>query len=118
LRTHGAHEYHVNSVEKDNSLPSVYGVKCASPFAGTLLYNSTQFFPPDVMHDVLEGLMSVNVSLVIRSFVRQNKITVKIVNERIQAFQFGPSDKCDKYGPLPLDFVSRNRLLSGKAVEK
>jgi hypothetical protein len=76
LRTKEVHNYHVRSVEMDPSLLSVYGVKYASPFADLSLYNPVLFFPPNVMHDVLEGMMSVNVSLVIKALVRQNKIRI------------------------------------------
>ena len=45
-------------------------------------------------------------------------ISLKVLNCRIANFQFGSSDKCDKCGPFPLDFVSKDTAISGKAVEK
>ena len=43
---------------------------------------------------------------------------VKELNSRIENFQFGVADRCNKFGPFPLDFVSKDKSVSGKAVEK
>ena len=114
LRTAEGHSYHLKAVENDSTLSAVYGVKYASPFAGLTF----TFFPPDIMHDVLEGLMSVIVAVVVKSYVRSSAISLKALNYRISNFQFGISDKCDKFLPFPLDFVSKDKAVSGKAVEK
>ena len=45
-------------------------------------------------------------------------ISLKTLNCRIVNFEFGISDKCDKFGPFPLDFVTKDKAVSGKAVEK
>ncbi len=119
LRTAEGHLYHVNSVKHDKDLSSVYGVKGPSPFVDLAFYNPVLFFPPDIMHDVLEGLMVVNVGVVVKSLVRNNKdFTIKVLNEKIANFKFGIADRNDKFGPFPLDFVSKNKSVTGKAVEK
>jgi len=118
LRTAEGHAYHVKAVESDSTLSAVYGVKHASPFAGLSCFDPVTFFPPDVMHDVLEGLMAVIVAVVVKYYVRSGAISVKELNSRIENFQFGIADRCDKFGPFPLDFVSKDKSVSGKAVEK
>ena len=118
LRSAEGHAYHVKAVENDSTLSAVYGVKYASPFVGLTLFDPVTFFPPDVMHDVLEGLMAVIIAVVVKYYVRSGAISLKVLNYRISNFCFGISDKCDKFGPFPLDFVSKDRATSGKAVEK
>ena len=118
LRTPENHKYHVAAVESDSSLAPVYGVVCQSPLSDLAHFSPIAFFPPDAMHDVLEGLMAVNVGVVVKSLVRRKLITVKSFNERLARFQFGSMDVANKFGPLPLDFVAKNKSLSGKAVEK
>jgi hypothetical protein len=118
LRTESGHLYHVNAVSNDPSLSCVYGVKGASPFTSLSMYNPVTFFPPDVMHDVLEGLTAVSVGLVVKSLVRQEKVPLKVINSRLIGFKFGIADKSDRFAPLPVDFVTKNRTIGGKAVEK
>ena len=101
LRTDDGHLYHLNDIQMTN-------LYCYSPVT---------FFPSDIMH-VLEGLMVVNVSIVLKHLARKKIMTMKSFNERLAHFQFGPADSHDRFGPLPLDFVSKNKAISGKAVEK
>jgi len=50
------------------------------------------------MHDVLESLMAVIVAVVVKSRVPSGTISLRVFNTRIANFQFGISDKCDKFG--------------------
>lgn len=118
LRTLEGHLYHLQGIAGDKDLCSVYGVVNVSPFAELSLFNPVAFFPPDIMHDVLEGLIVINVGVVIKSLVQEKLLTIKQFNERLANFTFGAIDNSDKFGPLPLDFVGKNKNVSGKAVEK
>ena len=118
LRTPEGHSYHIKAIESDKTLSSVYGVKGVSCFSFVTDFSPVTFFPPDVMHDVLEGLMTVNITVVLHSFIRRKIITVKTFNQRLANFKFGQADSVDRFSPLPLDFLSKNKSISGKAVEK
>jgi hypothetical protein len=118
LRTPEGHSYHLKAIQLDKALTSVYGVKRVSCFSVVSGFSPVTFFPPDVMHDVLEGLMTVNIGVVLKSMIRRKVITVKAFNIRLANFKFGAADSVDKFSPLPLDFVSKNKSVSGKAVEK
>lgn len=96
----------------------MYDVLSESPFADLSHFSPIAFFPPDVMHDILEGLMAVNVGVVAKSLVRRRLMTLKDFNDRLSRFTFGSMDAANKFGPLPLDFVIKNKSLIGKAVEK
>ena len=45
-------------------------------------------------------------------------MSLKVINGRLVDFKFGVADKSDKFAPFPIDFVAKNRTVSGKAVEK
>ena len=62
--------------------------------------------------------MTVNITVVLQSLIRRNILTVKAFNQRLANFKFGPGDSADKFPPLPLDFLSKDKSISGKAVEK
>jgi hypothetical protein len=100
LRTCEGHMYHLEAIKGDKNLSAVYGVVCASPFSGLSVFNPVEFFPPDVMHDVLEGLMVVNVGVVLNKQVHGKILNIKQFNERLSCFKFGSADS-DKFGPLP-----------------
>lgn len=117
LRTLKEHTYHLQAVSVDKNLSAAYGVLRPSPFTGLECFNPISFFPPDIMHDVLEGLMVVVLKVVLRHIFKQKWLHIRSFNERLAAFKFGSSD-ADKFGPLPPDFLSKNKSLSGKAVEK
>jgi len=98
-------------------LAAAYGVYRPSPFTGLKCFNPVKFFPPDVMHDVLEGLMVVVLGVTLRHIFKEKYLQIKSFNNRLAAFKFGLSDG-DKFGPLPVDFISKNKSVSGMAVEK
>jgi hypothetical protein len=117
LRTSEGHNYHLRAVESDPHLSAVYGVTGPSPFSSLSFFNPVTFFPPDILHDVLEGLVSINVAIVLKHLIRKKMLTVKGFNDRLSKFKFGKADALDKFGPLPLDFVTKDKSVCGKAVE-
>ena len=62
--------------------------------------------------------MTVNITVVLQYLIRRKILPVKAFNQRLANFKFGPGDSADKFSPLPLDFLSKNKSISGKAVEK
>lgn len=117
LRTPEGHAYHLHSVQQDKDLSAVYGVYRISPFAGLQGFSPVTFFPPDCMHDILEGLIVVNICVVLKHLVRNKLLSIKQFNQRLVTFKFGIADT-DKFGPLSLDFVAKNKSISGTASEK
>lgn len=69
------------------TLSSVYGVKGASPFASLAMFNPVTFFPLNVMHDILEGLVGVSEGTVIKSLVRHDKVSLTVINGLLVGFR-------------------------------
>ncbi|XP_065672251.1 uncharacterized protein LOC136090070 [Hydra vulgaris] len=90
LRTKTSHDYHVNSVLIDPTLMPVYGVKKECPFSILNYLHPIDSMPQDILYDILEELMSVNFSVVIKGLVKNKFLTV----------------------------LSGNKYISGKAVER
>ena len=58
--------------------------------------------PPDIMHDVLEGVAVVELRCMLEVFVREKKLlTLKDVNRRIKLFTYGYTDSKNKPLPIP-----------------
>ena len=51
-----------------------------------------------------------------KSLVRQEKMSIKVINSRLIGFKFGIVDKSDRFAPFPHDFVDKNRNVGGKTV--
>ena len=106
------------SVLKDNDLKAVYGVYDECPLSVLNFFDPILCLPPDVMHDVLEGVMMFSVDSVVKQLVRSQVITMKSLCDSMRSFVYKQADISDKPQCLPEDFVRRNKSLSGKAVEK
>lgn len=62
--------------------------------------------PPDVMHDILEGVAVLHLRCLLEYFIETKKIfTLSELNERIRHFPFGFADKKSK--PHPIKSLSK-----------
>ncbi|XP_065654852.1 uncharacterized protein LOC136081466 [Hydra vulgaris] len=120
LRTKTSHDYHVNSVLIDPTLMPVYGVKKECPFSILNYFHPIDSMPQDILHDILEGLMSVNFKVVIKGLVKDKFLTICELRNILKNFKYGITERCNKPLPskVPLNLVSSNKHISGKAVER
>ena len=118
MRNEQTHQYHVDSIVADARLKPVYGVYAESPLSSLNYFSPVSCLPPDVMHDILEGVMTLSVELVLKTLVLERVLDMKTVTRCMQTFEYGCSDTTDRPEPLPEDFVTKNKSVSGKAVEK
>jgi hypothetical protein len=116
VRTATLHSNHVACVTKDPTLANVCGVKSVSVLHNVPYFDVTCGLPPDVMHDVLEGLIPLNIKVVLSNFIKTRLITVRKFNYRLQSFQFNSCDKGSRPCPLPEDFATSQKL-NGSASE-
>ena len=113
-RTEQMHIDHVQAVLHHDIDPSVYGVEHRCALADLPYFSVTSSFPPDIMHDILEGVIPVTLKHVINSFGRA--LPVADINAEIGSFCFGKNDLKNKPVLLPLSLASVN--IVGSASEK
>ncbi|XP_065675796.1 uncharacterized protein LOC136092003 [Hydra vulgaris] len=120
LRTLDLHNYHVQEVKTDKSLSSVYGVNSHCSLSSLQYFNAIECFQPDFMHDGLEGLLSVNFSIVVRNLIKEKLFTIIQLKEEIANFKYGIPDICDKpaISCVPKNLAISNKTIHGKAVER
>ncbi|XP_047132582.1 uncharacterized protein LOC124811271 [Hydra vulgaris] len=82
---------------------SVYGVDKRCPLLDLPYFNVLQSFPPDIMHDMLEGTVPQLVNLILLKFKTLDIITVEQINSELNIFEFGRNDRKNK----PVPFVIR-----------
>lgn len=115
LRTKGVHAAHLEAV-REGEVPH-FGVKGVCVLSERLSYfNVTTGFPPDIAHDLFEGIIPVEVALCLAVFVGKKYFTLHNLNEAIRTFPFKWSDKNNRPHPVPLAFSTKKRI-GGNAHE-
>ncbi|EEC14030.1 hypothetical protein IscW_ISCW024648, partial [Ixodes scapularis] len=118
LRTSSLHARHVLLVESDPSLVSTYEVCGPSCMAEVRSFEATESLPPDIMHDLHEGVIPFVVKHVIKRLVSEGTLTLKLLNERLEAFEFHDNDKKSRPPPLSRPSIMGNFGIKGSAAEK
>lgn len=118
LRTKDVHARHVQLVATDPKLSSIYGVAGKSCLSEIDSFDVTQGLPPDIMHDIFEGVIPFVMKHVIRSLVTDHVFTLDQLNERLATFPFQGGDKSSRLPPLMRKSVFGKAILKGSAAEK
>jgi len=114
LRTAEIHTQHLHAVKENPGNANVYGVRGACAFSDLEHFDVTQAFPPDVMHDFLEGV----IPLVLKHFDADHIVSLRDVNEMIKSFAYGQNDKSCKPVQLTAAMLAGKAVMIGKASEK
>jgi len=110
LRTSAGHVSHVKSVLVDRSLSSVYGVAGLSALHSLNSFNPVTCLPPDCMHDVLEGVVPLCLTSVLRTLICNQVISVGLVNDRLLRMKLTSSDRVNAPPLLPQNFPAKGLL--------
>lgn len=73
-------------------------------------FHTTTGFPPDVLHDLLEGIVPVELSLCIQEMIRLKYFTLEYLNRKIVSFHYQHSDKIDKPQPISKNFAGKKTI--------
>lgn len=89
------------------------GIKRDSVFNELTYFHVTSGLPPCVAHDLFEGLLSYDLALCVRYFVRMLFFLYDILNGRIKLFPFCGSDAANK----PAEVPPNGDRIGGQAVQ-
>lgn len=117
-RTKQSHSRHVELVKQDQTLSTAYGVTGESCLSSPSLFDVTQGLPPDIMHDVHEGVISFILKHVVGAIVSSGFFTLEQLNERLAKFSFQAGDKKSKLPPSSRAAVFGKTPIKGSAAEK
>ena len=82
-----------------------------------LLFHVVDGLCPDIMHDVLEGILAYEMKLLLQFCIRAGYFSLHLLNSRMKVFTYGPADARDKPAQISATtlFSSDNKLKqSGK----
>lgn len=117
LRRFETHEYHLKACCENAELKKAYGVTGPCPFSELKYFDTTTAFPPDIMHDILEGVVPVILKLVICQSHKEKLITIPEINSELQHLAIGQNDLKNKPVQL-LERLLQNATMSGSAAQK
>ncbi|XP_065658234.1 uncharacterized protein LOC136082740 [Hydra vulgaris] len=105
IRTHEMYLYHLEAILGPGKISlSMYGVERRCPFLDLPYFNISQSFPPDIMHDMMEGTIPQLISLLILKLKEEKVISIQQINIELNIFKIGRNDRMNK----PVPFVERS----------
>ncbi len=112
-RTEESYKHQAMVVAQDPSQAQTFGVRNNSPFNHGSFHVS-RGLPPDIMHDILEGVAPYEMALVLRSLIGQGYFTVEKLNKVIKRWPFGPLDRLDRPVEIATDFGDKIQQNAGR----
>jgi hypothetical protein len=110
LRTKDLHDSLVQEIQKGDA-EQCYGVKRSCVLSDHLKYfHPITGFPPDVLHDLFEGVVPVELAHCLKSMIAKKYFTLEELNRAILFFPYQHSDKVDRPHPIPQTFVRRGTI--------
>ncbi|XP_026114794.1 uncharacterized protein LOC113093153 isoform X1 [Carassius auratus] len=110
LRTEESHARHLKTLEEE-SLASCFGVKKTCVLSEKLAhFNVTTGFPPDIVHDLFEGIVPFEIALCLSVFTAKKYFTLEFLNDSINTFPFKWKDKANSPHPVPPTYAKRKTV--------
>ncbi|XP_029829727.3 uncharacterized protein LOC115314770 [Ixodes scapularis] len=115
-RTPSLHNHYLSLLSRGVSCLPLYGVRseCAVTFSG---FEPTQHLPPDVMHDLHEGVIPLLLKEVISFFVKDGTFTLELLNTAIVTYKYSEDDKRNKPEPVSTSMLQKKGTIKGSASQ-
>jgi len=109
VRNKEVHTYHLDALQSNAANGPVYGVLNRCPFLDLPYFDVTKAFVPDIMHDMLEGVIPHLMHKLLHKSVREKAVTIDVLNKRLDSVSKCTNDR-------PNAFTTRNLGPSGNVV--
>ncbi len=84
-------------MREDPGLSRTYGVKRACPLTENLMhFYAVTGYPPDILHDLLEGIVPIELSLYLTDLIGKGYFTLDMLNYAIRYFDYTFTDRTDR----------------------
>ena len=100
-------------LDDDEDEPELFGVKHRCPLNSLEAFHCITAFPPDVLHDLLEGVVSQDLLGIIRIFSFKKWFTLEEYNNSLEELSFRFSEAADRPQGVPMS--KKVSKLRGKA---
>lgn len=89
---------------------SVDGLKRDCPLRRLTHFHPSTGFPPDFLHDVLEGIVPVELCICLSDLIAKKYFTLNQLNDRLASFPFQFSDKTNKPQTIQSNFAKKGTV--------
>lgn len=110
-RTKENHDQQVQEVLQDSTLVRQYGVKRSCALSDHLdHFYVVGGFPPDLLHDLLEGIVPVEMAICLKDLISKGYFSLESFNSAIKKFKYPFSDRTHKPQPIPKFYASKGTI--------
>ncbi|KAL3986654.1 KRAB domain-containing zinc finger protein [Sarotherodon galilaeus] len=104
-------------LKKDSAMSQEYGVKGNCPLTVSLEhFHVVDGHPPDLLHDLLEGVVPLELALCLKGLVSKGYFTLEVLNAAIKQFPYAFSDRTNQPQLITKNFYSK-RTIGGNGHE-
>ena len=105
---------HDDDDENEQNQINTRGIKSECPLNSLSSFHCITSFPPDIMHDLFEGVIPEDLLCIIRILVSKGWFTLQQYNTTLHNLEYAAYETGDK--PYPVPTSSKVKKLKGKAV--
>ena len=103
--------YHVAGLSgppcvRSHNMSTTFGVTNDSILNTSRFFHVINGIPPDIMRDILEGTLQATLKCLLQYIISQEFLTLKLLNERIQSFNYGRVDSRNKPSVIKKDTLT------------
>lgn len=111
LRGRDTHNRQVQESLQNPNLCRETGVRGQCPLTSILEhFHVIGGYPPDILHDVFEGVVPVELSVCLKDLMAKKYITLDVLNEAIKTFPYTFTDKTDKPQMISKGFSTKGTI--------
>jgi hypothetical protein len=118
LRTPEVHARHLQYVRQDASQVALYGVTGPSCFEGLHVPLMNDMYAPDVLHDILEGVVTSHLYLLIKQLHTSKVVKLADIIKDTSSFRYGRNDRRNKPRDISPKLLRKNYKLVGSASQR
>ncbi|XP_077520203.1 uncharacterized protein LOC144130045 isoform X2 [Amblyomma americanum] len=110
------HKHHLSMLRVGLPMLSLYGVKEQS----ALLcpgFDPTQHLPPDIMHDLHEGVLPFALRHIISALIEERFFSLSDLNKSISEWLYDPHDICNKPEAIAKPYLQGKAVLKASATQ-
>jgi hypothetical protein len=93
IRTASSHDLQVKQIQNVPTDKSIYGINEESVLSNLSSFHPITSLPPDIMHDILEGIMPKLTGCLLHTVVSNRLCSASKICQRINKFIYGTNDR-------------------------